>query len=122
CLEADGENRVVWSEPDLLAWAPIDVGGALAELLWDAGPTAVLVSATLSVGGEFGFVRDRLGLANAHELAVGSPYDFREQALLYLPRHLPDPRADGALDAVVEEVLALCRLSSGRALVLTSSY
>src|SRR5581483_2229990 len=71
CLEADGENRVVWSEPDLLAWAPIDVGGALAELLWDAGPTAVLVSATLTVGGEFAFVRERLGLAEAHELAVG---------------------------------------------------
>ena len=122
CLEADGENRVVWAEPDLLAWAPIDVGGALAELLWDTGPTSVLVSATLTVGGEFAFVRERLGLAEAHELAVGSPYDFREQALLYLPQHLPDPRADGALDRVVEEVVALCRLSAGRALILTSSY
>jgi ATP-dependent DNA helicase DinG len=122
CLEAGGENRVVWAEPDLLAWAPVDVGGALADLLWDAGPTCVLVSATLTVGGEFAFVRERLGLAQAHELAVGSPYDFREQALLYLPDHLPDPRADGALERVVEEVVALCRLSAGRALVLTSSY
>jgi ATP-dependent DNA helicase DinG len=122
CLEADDANRVVWAEPDLLAWAPVDVGGALAELLWDAGPTAVLVSATLTVGGEFGFVRERLGLSDTHELAVGSPYDFREQALLYLPQHLPDPRAEGALERVVEEIGALCRLSAGRALVLTSSY
>ncbi len=122
CLEADDGNRVVWAEPDLLAWAPIDVGGALSELLWDTGPTAILVSATLTVGGEFGFVRERLGLAGAHELAVGSPYDFGEQALLYLPPHLPDPRADDALDRVVEEVAALCRISAGRALVLTSSY
>jgi ATP-dependent DNA helicase DinG len=122
CLEADDGNRVVWAERDLLAWAPIDVGGALSELLWDTGPTAILVSATLTVGGEFGFVRERLGLAEAHELAIGSPYDFRQQALLYLPPHLPDPRADDALDRVVEEVAALCRISAGRALVLTSSY
>jgi len=81
CLEDDG-NRVVWSEPDLLAWAPVDVGGALTELLWGGDTTAILVSATLTAGGEFGFVRDRLGLTAAHELAVGSPYDFREQALL----------------------------------------
>ena len=121
CLEDDG-NRVVWSEPDLLAWAPVDVGAALGELLWDDGPTAILVSATLTAGDEFGFVRQRLGLRDARELAVGSPYDFREQALLYLPRGLPDPRAAGALDSVVEEVAALCRISAGRALVLTSSY
>jgi ATP-dependent DNA helicase DinG len=122
CLEPDDGNRVVWAEPDLLAWAPVDVGSALSELLWGAGPTAILVSATLTAGGEFGFVRDRLGLAEAHELAVGSPYDFREQALLYLPQHLPDPRADDALERAVQEVAALCRVSAGRALVLTSSY
>ncbi len=121
CLDDDG-NRVVWSEPDLLAWAPIDVGAALGELLWDEGPTSILVSATLTAGDEFGFLRQRLGLREAREVAVGSPYDFRDQALLYLPRGLPDPRAADALDRVVEEVTALCRISAGRALVLTSSY
>jgi ATP-dependent DNA helicase DinG len=122
CLENDDGNRVVWAEPDLLAWAPVDVGGALAELLWEDGPTAVLVSATLAAGDEFGFVRERLGLRHARELSVGSPYDFRSQALLYLPRGMPEPAEDGALDRVVEEVAALCRISAGRALVLTSSY
>jgi ATP-dependent DNA helicase DinG len=122
CLQPDNGNRVVWAEPDLLAWAPVDVGAALAELLWGAGPTAILVSATLTAGGEFGFLRERLGLAGAHELAVGSPYDFREQALLYLPHDVPDPRAGDALGRLVEEVAALCRISAGRALVLTSSY
>jgi ATP-dependent DNA helicase DinG len=122
CLESD-ENRVVWSEPDLLAWAPIDVGESLEDLLWDDGPTAVLVSATLTAGEDFGFVRERIGLRRgAREMAVGSPYDFRSQTLLYLPRGLPDPRAEGALDRIVEEVASLCRISAGRALVLTSSY
>ncbi len=121
CLEPDA-NRVVWAERDLLAWAPVDVAPVLEELLWDAGPTAVLVSATLSAGENFAFVRRRLGLRAARELAVGSPYDYRSQALLYLPRGLPDPRADDALARAVEEIAALCRISSGRALVLTSSY
>src|SRR5262249_37973386 len=122
CLEPD-ENRVVWAEPDLLAWAPIDVGASLEELLWEEGPTAVLVSATLTAGDDFGFVRERIGLRRGvREVAVGSPYDFRSQTLLYLPRGLPDPRADGALERIVEEVSALCRISAGRALVLTSSY
>jgi ATP-dependent DNA helicase DinG len=122
CLASDDGNRVVWAEPDTLAWAPIDVGSALEELLWADGPTAVLVSATLTTGDDFRFVRERLGLRHADEVAVGSPYDFRSQALLYLPRGLPDPREEGALERVVEEVVALCRASAGRALVLTSSY
>jgi ATP-dependent DNA helicase DinG len=122
CLEADDGNRVVWAEPDTLAWAPVDVAGPLRELLWDAGPTGVLVSATLTTGDGFGFVRERLGLGGADELAVGSPYDYRSQTLLYLPRGLPDPRAEDALDRATDEVAKLCRISSGRALVLTSSY
>jgi ATP-dependent DNA helicase DinG len=82
----------------------------------------VLVSATLAVNDSFDFPRRRLGIDRASELSVGSPYDYREQALLYLPRSMPDPRSPGALARVAEEVVALCALSRGRALVLTSSY
>jgi ATP-dependent DNA helicase DinG len=122
CLDAPELERVVWAEPGALAWAPVDVSEPLRELLWGEGPTAVLVSATLAVDGRFAFPRGRLGIDCADELAVGSPYDYREQALLYLPRSMPDPRAPGALARVAEEVVALCGLSRGRALVLTSSY
>ena len=117
-----GLERVVWAEPDAVAWAPIDVADDLSRLLWHEGPTCVLVSATLGAGGDFSFVQRRLGLEAADTFAVGSPYDFGEQALLYVPRTMPDPRADGATARVAEEVLALCALSAGRALVLTTSY
>ncbi|HST24422.1 MAG TPA: ATP-dependent DNA helicase [Gaiellaceae bacterium] len=122
CLDPGELERVVWAEPEAVAWAPIDVSRPLRERLWDDGPTAVLVSATLGTGDDFGFVRDRLGLRGADEVRVGSPFRFEEQSLLYLPDGLPDPRADGALELVAEEVAGLCALSSGRALVLTSSY
>jgi ATP-dependent DNA helicase DinG len=112
----------VWAEPDAVAWAPVDVSAELRERLWDNGPTAILVSATLTTGEDARFVRRRLGLDDAREVVVGSPYDFREQALLYVPRTMPDPRADGFTERVADEVAALLALSEGRALVLTSSY
>ncbi len=121
-LDADPQGRVVWAEPDAVAWAPVDVAEELSERLWDDGPTAILVSATLAVGEDAGFVRRRLGLSRAREAVVGSPYDYREQALLYVPRAMPDPREDGFLERAADEIVALLSLSEGRALVLTSSY
>jgi ATP-dependent DNA helicase DinG len=122
CVDADPAERVVWAEPDAVAWAPVDVSGELRERLWDEGPTAILVSATLTAGTDARFVRRRLGLDRARELVVGSPYDFGEQALLYVPRAMPDPRHDTFTDRVAEEIVSLLELSEGRALVLTSSY
>jgi ATP-dependent DNA helicase DinG len=114
CSETDRPDRVVWAEPGLLAHAPVDVSERLRESIWSEGPTAVLVSATL----EFGFVERRLGLDDAERFDAGSPFDFRSQALLYVPREVAEPREQ----TVAEEVEALCRLSRGRALVLTTSY
>ena len=119
---AERARRVVWAEPDALAWAPVDVSSELRERLWEDGPTAVLVSATLTTGEDASFVRNRLGLEHAREAIVGSPYDFGEQALIYLPRNMPDPRSDGFTERAADEVVSLLALSEGRALVLTSSY
>ncbi|MCC6224453.1 MAG: ATP-dependent DNA helicase [Thermoleophilia bacterium] len=117
CLELD-PDRVAWAEPGGLAWAPVDVSAALREAVWDTGLTAVLVSATL----EAPFLRARLGLDDARELALDSPFDFAAQALVYVPRGLPEPRAPGVYERLADEIVALCELSRGRALVLTTSY
>jgi ATP-dependent DNA helicase DinG len=122
CVEPGDHDRVVWAEPEAVAWAPVDVSRELHDRLWEDGPTAVLVSATLTTGRDAGFVRRRLGLARAREVVVGSPYEFGEQALLYVPRAMPDPRSDGFTERAADEVLSLLELSRGRALVLTSSY
>jgi ATP-dependent DNA helicase DinG len=121
CLEP-GLERVVWSEVDALAWAPVDVAEELRGRLWEDGPTAILVSATLTTGDDATFVRRRLGLDRAREAVVGSPFDFPDQALLYLPRAMPDPRGEGFTERAAEEIVSLLTLSEGRALVLTSSY
>jgi ATP-dependent DNA helicase DinG len=118
CLAVDHENAVSWAERGALAWAPVDLSGVLREALWERDVTAVLVSATL----EPRFLRGRLGLDDAREIALVSPFDFREQAVLYVPRAFPEPRSPGYYARLADEVVSLCRLSEGRALVLTSSY
>jgi ATP-dependent DNA helicase DinG len=118
CLAVEDEDAVSWAEQGALAWAPVDVSGVLRETLWEREAVSVLVSATL----EPRFLRKRLGLDEAREVSLPSPYDYREQALLYVPRAFPEPRSAGYDARLADEVLALCRLSEGRALVLTTSY
>jgi ATP-dependent DNA helicase DinG len=118
CLAVDDEDSVSWAERGAVAWAPIDLSQTLREVLWEREVVSILVSATL----EPRFLRDRLGLDEAREVSMPSPYDYRVQALLYVPRVFPEPRSAGYDVRLAEEVLALCRLSEGRALVLTTSY
>jgi ATP-dependent DNA helicase DinG len=102
--------------------APIDVSGILQEQLFDRWKAAVLTSATLTVEGSFNYVRGRLGIARAEELAVPSEFDFARQAILYLPRRMPPPRSPAFADAAAREVLDILRRTNGRAFVLFTSY
>lgn len=118
CLDLRDPARVSWAEPAALAWAPVDVSDTLRESLWEGDATCILVSATL----EPRFLAGRLGLDDAREAVFPSPFDYREQALVYVPAAFPEPRAPGYYHRLADEVVALCGLSRGRALVLTSSY
>ncbi|MEZ5101445.1 MAG: ATP-dependent DNA helicase [Thermoleophilia bacterium] len=117
-LAWDDAERVAWAEPGTVQWAPLDVSGILRDALWESGITGVLVSATLDPR----FARARLGLDEARELVLPSPYDWAEQALLYVPHRMPEPRAPLYAERLAEEVVALVYASQGRALVLTTSY
>jgi len=108
--------------------APISVADILRETLFDnpdSPVTAILVSATLSVGESFDYIKDRLGIDEAESLDVGTPFDYQNQSRLYVPRHLPEPSGAtrGAWEAMVTaEMLELVRASRGRALLLFTSY
>jgi ATP-dependent DNA helicase DinG len=109
-----------------LASAPIEVGPALREFLYDKVPTVVMTSATLSAGGRLGFrhLQDRLGLADCGTLQLGSPFDYRRQVELHLFRRMPDPSADPAAyeEAVLAKVPEYVEKTGGRAFVLFTSY
>lgn len=102
--------------------APIDVSRIVRESLIERARAAVLTSATLSVGGSFEYVRARLGIRRAEELRVPSEFDYRRQAILYLPRRMPSPKAPGYAEAVAAEVVGIVRRTRGRAFVLFTSH
>ena len=82
----------------------------------------VLTSATLAVDGSFEYVKGRLGIKQAEELRVASEFDYATQALLYLPRRLPSPKAPAFAEAAAREITEIVARSRGRAFVLFTSY
>lgn len=102
--------------------APIDVADVLQDMLFDRMRATILTSATLTVQGSFAYVRGRLGLRNAAEVSIPSEFDYTQQAVLYLPRRMPSPKAPGFGEAAAREVLEILRRTEGRAFVLFTSY
>jgi ATP-dependent DNA helicase DinG len=105
-----------------LSASPIDVSGLLRDNVFDCLHAAVLTSATLSVDGKFDFFRARLGLDDTDGTVVESSFDYEKQALLYLPRGMPEPRHPGFIDSAVEELSRLLAISEGRAFLLFTSF
>lgn len=101
--------------------SPIDVAGLLQDKLFDEVGTVVLTSATLSSGGNFAFIRDRLGVNTADDLIAESTFDYSRQAILYLPPRMPEPRSKEWSGAAAEEVIKILNATEGRAFVLSTS-
>lgn len=102
--------------------APIDVSKIVREMLFERMSATIMTSATLTIEGSFDYVKGRLGVPEADGLRVPSEFDFSEQAILYLPKQMPQPKSPQYGDAVAREVLELLRCSEGRAFVLFTSY
>ncbi|GAA2146872.1 ATP-dependent DNA helicase [Nocardioides koreensis] len=145
-MAADLESDVLWlSEggeriPPRLCVAPLQVWGPMRDkLLTDK--TVVFTSATLMLGGDFSAVATSVGLKPSERLVdggtvagsvsegalpwrgldVGSPFDYGQQAILYVARHLPPPGRDGLGKAQLDEIVELVDAADGRALGLFSS-
>jgi ATP-dependent DNA helicase DinG len=102
--------------------SPIDVSRLAREALFDRMRTTVLTSATLAVDGSFEYFKSRLGIGDAAEVRVASEFDYARQALLYLPRRIPSPKAPTFSAAAAREVIEILKRSRGRAFVLFTSY
>ncbi len=121
------EERANWMELDPsrdyfeLKSAPLEVGQALRSALWTK-KTCVLTSATLAVDGGFEFLKRELGIDAAEESVLGSPFDFPQQAALYVPRGIPLPASPGFTEAALPVIEQILHATSGRAFVLFTSY
>jgi len=123
----DGD-QVIWlqsrarSDGVTLCAVPLRVGQLVQQhLLWRK-EAAVFTSATLCTNGDFSFIKERLGAYDAEELAVGSPFDYASQVLLYLPTDIPEPNEPYYQKTLNEALVHLARATRGRMLVLFTSY
>jgi ATP-dependent DNA helicase DinG len=118
------------SRADLVRWievlghslrlnaTPLSVAEIFRRQL-DGRPRAwIFTSATLAVAGDFGHYRKEMGLHDALTACWGSPFDYASQAILCIPRGLPDPNSEEHTRAVVAVSLPLLRASGGRAFLL----
>jgi ATP-dependent DNA helicase DinG len=130
-LESDAKNTVFWIERRrggrdkqnvFLQATPIDVAPILKTCLFDRLEAAVLTSATLAVGSGFEYMRRRLGLEYAREAVLPSHFDYQNQAVLYVPPDLPDPRTPQFHAKAADRIRQLLEITCGRAFVLFTSY
>ncbi|HET9187299.1 MAG TPA: ATP-dependent DNA helicase, partial [Acidothermaceae bacterium] len=124
---AGSQDDVLWAAHEdrrgsVLRVAPLKVAGLLRAALFSER-TAVLTSATLTLGGRFEPVAANLGLGDAEwdGVDVGSPFEHAKQGILYVARHLPPPGRDGITDQTLDEIAGLIEAAGGRTLGLFSS-
>jgi ATP-dependent DNA helicase DinG len=115
-MELRGRATVV------LTASPIDVSELLRERLFGDLHATVLTSATMTVEDRFDFFRSRLGLEEAETMTVESSFDHERQAVLYLPRGMPEPNQREFTARAVEEIAGLLETTAGRAFLLFTSY
>ena len=103
--------------------APLDVSGILSEKLFEQKDCVVLTSATLSAGGDFEYLKRRVGVSeDAAELLVGSPFDYERAAQALIPENMPQPNANGYVAAVTDVLGQLGQALEGRTLALFTSH
>lgn len=119
-------NAVRWIElrPRNFTWrtAPLEIADTFASHMRSHPIAWIFTSATLAVGDSFEHFARRMGVEDAEELVLASPFDYSEQAVCYLPSRLPEPRERRHSDALLEAIMPVLELSGGRAFLLFTSH
>jgi len=105
-----------------LSSAPLRVAELLQERLFAHKEATVLTSATLTSEGRFDYMRQTLGLVEAKELLLGSPFDYASSTLVLVPQDMPEPNQPGYMAALQQALIEVVRASRGRALALFTSH
>lgn len=126
-LDLDDREYVHWCESRrggvFLHASPIELKGAVSDLLFHSAPSMILCSATMTTQGDFTYFKNRIGLESEVVETVGEPYfDYSKQAVLYLPREFPEPNSPDFVDALAEQMERILLASGGRAFCLFTSY
>jgi DNA polymerase-3 subunit epsilon/ATP-dependent DNA helicase DinG len=116
-VEQNIQNRAV-----SLHNAPLHVGGLVHEHLFKSKEAVILTSATLRTNNSFEYIQERLNFWDAEEAAVGTPFDYEHNTLLYLPTDIPEPGTPGYQKIFEKGLIDLVKQIRGRTLVLFTAY
>jgi ATP-dependent DNA helicase DinG len=120
------ETGLRWVEANagglILQFTPFEIADRLREYV-EARPCAwVFTSATLAIGEDFSHFAARIGLPEARTVCIGSPFDYKTQARIYLPPKMPEPQHPAFASRFIEACAPLLEASGGRAFLLYTSY
>lgn len=120
------DNTVRWAETTSRAFAlrstPLDVAPHFQNTVFKRPAAWIFTSATLAVGQDFSHFTQRIGAETPQTLHLDSPFNFQQNALMYLPPGLPAPNTYNYTQAVVEAAIPVINASQGRAFFLFTSY
>ena len=127
------QQLVTWYEYNnnvyRLCAIPKDLSKQIYTNLWDREVLSVLTSGTLSANGDFGLMKNKLGIDYMYsdkiaETSKKSPFDYKQNALIYIPEYIPFPniKREGYIKAVTNEIDRLLKATYGHSLVLFTSY
>lgn len=136
-MDSQLQGLVSTPKPDLIYWAeihpgnnhialhaaPLHIGPLMERYIWREKTSVVLTSATLTAQDGFDYLRGRLNAEDGDEIQLGSPFDYKSAALLYLVNDIPEPSdTNGHQKAVEQALIQLSKATGGRMLALFTSY
>ncbi|MCQ2736115.1 MAG: hypothetical protein MJ234_02730 [bacterium] len=136
-LAADISSAVKLLEDDFVYWienekgkntaicaSPVDVSPFLSDTVFNGSIPIILTSATIASENKFDFIKKNLGISSAEEKILDSPFDYRKNALMYMPSDLPEPSSNPAdfEEAASVRIGELAEISGGGCMALFTNY
>ncbi len=128
----NNSENIMWSNFEnnkiTLSYLSVGIRDKINEDFWKTNIPTVMTSGTISVNGDFSHIEDKLGLENQvsriERSSTSSPFDYKKQGILYLPKNMPFPRTDNDEynKIITEEITNLIKVTHGHTLILFTSY
>jgi ATP-dependent DNA helicase DinG len=125
-MSQDHKDVSLWYETSkyhlVLHLTPLSIAKQFAKVMQEREASWVFTSATLAIDGEFKHFQTLMGLQNADTLCFDSPFDYQQQAMLCVPRYLPEPSSDLMKPALAKIAKQLISAAKGRCFILFTSH
>ncbi|MFT6270857.1 MAG: ATP-dependent DNA helicase DinG [Alphaproteobacteria bacterium] len=123
---SDHKDVSLWFETTkyhlTLHLTPLSIAKQFSKVMNDREASWIFTSATLAIEGEFSHFQKLMGLQDADSLCFDSPFDYQKQAMLCVPRYLPEPSSKNIKQALVDTAIALIEAAKGRSFILFTSH